>query len=62
MSQKTTWLCLIVEHSQPDREQPDQTEDNLDRISKRMSTKEKELTRRKGKDSQQDQTSHQWPS
>ena len=48
-SQRTAWLCLIVEHSQPDQEQRDRTEDNLDRISKRMSTKEKEITRRKEK-------------
>jgi len=40
----TAWLCLIVEHSQPDREQPDRTEDNLDKIFRRMSTKEKEIT------------------
>lgn len=49
MSQRTAWLCLIVEHSQPDQEQPDRTEDNLDRISKRISAKEKEITRRKEK-------------
>jgi len=44
MSQKTAWLCLIVGHSQPNQGQPDWTEDNLDRISRRMSTKEKEIT------------------
>ena len=48
-SQKTAWLCLIVEHSQPDRKQLDRTEDNLDRISRRMSTKEKEITQKKEK-------------
>jgi len=44
MSQKTAWLCLIVGHSWPDQGQLDQIEDNLDRISRRMSTKEKEIT------------------